>query len=45
MFKSFKTRRRVAGAMIAAVMATASLAAVKGEFFLEAAADEVQSSH
>ena len=45
MFKSFKTRRRVAGAMIAAVMATASIAAVKGGFFLEAAADEVQSSH
>lgn len=45
MFKSFKTRRRVAGALIAAVMATASIAAVKGGFFLEAAADEAESSY
>lgn len=45
MFKMFKSRRCVAGALIAAVMAVTSLAAVNGGFFLEAAADEAQSSY
>lgn len=45
MFKSYKNGRRVAGALIAVVMAMTSLAAVNGGFFIEAAADEVQSSY
>ena len=38
MFKMFKSRMCVAGALIAAVMGAASLAAVNGGFFLAAAA-------
>lgn len=45
MFKSYKTGRRVAVTLIATVMAMTSLAAVNGDFFLAAAADEVQSTY